>query len=450
MKLLYNTRMKSRFLFSFFAGFLVTACQVSSDSTGKQEVSPSTTEITYPQAEYDRARIVLMHEPGEEMMLGTLHPDAALFKSYLDADSAKVEHQNYQQLLRNQGVEVKTLKEMLLTGCVDENYHWIEGSATDSLRKLAAHSITLTIEGDLNPAEVEAYKQQMLKQYTPNEMVRILLLQPEITLKKTPINTGVEASYQLNPLMNMFFMRDQMISTAKGLVIGKMNSSQRRRECDLVEFALQRIGKQPIYRIQGDDAFLEGGDFIPMRDYAMIGCGLRTTPAAIQQLMDHDLLGKDTLVVVNDAWKSQIQMHLDTYCNVIDEDLFTMCNNRVVAKPGDKDFLTVDVYARKGNEAYQKVIEGQSFLEFLAQRGIDIIPILSEDEEHFGNNFICLQGREIVMVAGQSEALQQQLKAKGVKVHWAPLYNLTCGYGAAHCMTQMIGRSAVNNRTNLN
>lgn len=439
---------RSGILILIAAGFTLIGCQVNSNRVNSEEKAANalvskTSAITYPQAEYDRARIVLMHEPGAEIMLGTLHPDAALFKCYLDADSAKAEHRNYQQILRDQGVEVKTLKEMLLTGCVDENQHWIEGPATDALRQLTSQSITFIIEDGLQEEDVEEYKQQMLKQYTPNEIVRILLLQPEITLKKTAINTGVEAAYKLNPLMNMFFMRDQMISTSKGLVIGKMNSSQRRRECDLVEFALKRIGKKPIYRIQGDDAFLEGGDFIPMRDYAMIGCGLRTTPSAIQQLMNHDLLGKDTLVVVKDSWKSQIQMHLDTYCNVIDEDLFTMCNNRVVAKPGDKDFLTVDIYARKGTDPYRKVVEGQPFLEFLSKRGVEIIPILPEDEEHFGNNFICLQGREIVMVDGQSEVLQRQLEEKGVKVHWAPLYNLTCGYGAAHCMTQMIGRSAV-------
>ena len=440
---------KTRLSLLLLAGLMLTACHISSDSelNGKvQTVNFINSEITYPQAEYDRARIVLMHEPGAEIMLGTLHPDAALFKCYLDADSAIAEHQNYQQILRNQGVEVKTLKEMLLSGCVDANNHWIEGPATDALRELTSQSITFSVEGNLNADEVEVYKQKMLKQYTPNEILRILLLQPEIKLKKTDINTGVEAEYKLNPLMNTFFMRDQMISTSKGLVIGKMNSSQRRRECDLVEFALNRIGRTPIYRIQGEDAFLEGGDFIPMRDYAMIGCGLRTTQAAIQQLMDNDLLGKDTLVVVNDAWKSQIQMHLDTYCNVIDEDLFTMCNNRVTAQPGDKDFLTVDVYARKGTEPYKRVIEKQSFLDFLASRGVEIIPILPEDEERFGNNFICLQGREIVMVAGQSETLKKQLADKGVKVHWAPLYNLTCGYGAAHCMTQMIGRSCVTDK----
>lgn len=429
--------MKKGILLLLTAGYLV-ACQ-----TKTEPVIENLGEITYPQAEYDRARVVLMHEPGEEMMLGTFHPDAALFKCYLDVDSARAEHKNYQQIMKNQGVEVMTLKEMLLTGCVDKNNHWIEGAATDSLRELAARAITFTTVGDLNPLEAKKYKADMLKKYTPNEIIRILLLQPEIILKKTAINTGVEAEYKMNPLMNTFFMRDQMISTSKGLVIGKMNSSQRSRECDLVEFALNRIGKKPIYRIQGDSAFLEGGDFIPMRDYAMIGCGLRTTPAAIQQLMDHDLLGKDTLVVVNDSWKSQIQMHLDTYCNVIDEDLFTMCSNRYHAKPGDKDFLTVDIYARSNGSKYQLVKQGQSYLEFLAERGIEIIPISPEDEDHFGNNFICLQGREIIMVAGQSENLQQQLREKGVKVHWAPLYNLTCGYGAAHCMTQMIGRSAV-------
>ena len=424
--------------------FLLLLAGILFSCNAKEEtVSENINEVDYPQAEYDRGRIVLMHEPGDEMFLGALHPDAALFKSYLDVDSAKAEHRGYQKILSSLGVKVYTLKEMLLTGCVDENNKWIEGGATDSLRALAARALTFTPSGDISNEEVEKYKASIIKQYTPNDIVRILLLQPEITLKKTSINTGVEAEYKLNPLMNAFFMRDQVITTSKGIVVGKMNSSQRSRECDLVEFGLKRIGKEPIYRIQGDSAFLEGGDFIPMRDYAMIGCGLRTTPSAIKQLMDNDLLGKDTLVVVNDPWKSQIQMHLDTYFNVIDEDLVTLCSNRFNAKEGDKDFLTVTIYVRKGEGNYEMLSTGQSFLEFLAQRGIEIIPIEPDDEDNFANNFICIEGREIVMVAGQSEKLQKQLEEKGVKVHWAPLHNLTCGYGAAHCMTQMIGRSHI-------
>ena len=398
-------------------------------------------QITYPQAEYDRARVVLMHEPEEELSLGTFHSDAALFKCYLDPDAAKAEHRGYQQILRNLGVQVYTIRDILLKDCVNSEYHWIEGPATEALRLLASSSISFETDENLDADEVEEYRQSLLKLYTPNDLIRILIQRPRIRLKKSAINTGVEAEYHLKPLMNLFYMRDQMVTTAKGIVIGQMNSSQRKYECDLVEFCLQKLGIKPLGRIEGKEAFLEGGDYLPVRDFAFINCGLRTTQPAIDQLMQHDWLGKDKLVVVQDSWKSQIQMHLDTFFNVIDRDLVTLCSNRCNAKPGDEKYLTVSIYNRTADGSYQLASEGQGFVDFLHEQGFEIIPIQPEEEEHFANNFLCIEGREVVMVAGQSERLQQQLQEKGVKVHWAPLTNLTHGYGAAHCMTQIIGRS---------
>ena len=90
---------------------------------------------------------------------------------------------------------------------------------------------------------------------------------------------------------------------------------------------------------------------------------------------------------------------------IIDADLVTTCSNRYNAKSGETDFLTVDIYARQDESEYKLIKHGLSFIEFFDERGIEIIPISPEDEEHFGNNFICLKGREILMVAGKSENL---------------------------------------------
>ncbi|MBR5574041.1 MAG: hypothetical protein IKW35_06055 [Paludibacteraceae bacterium] len=43
-------------------------------------------------------------------------------------------------------------------------------------------------------------------------------------------------------------------------------------------------------------------------------------------------------------------------------------------------------------------------------------------------------------VANQSHTLVQAFEQHGVKVEWVPLDNLIKGYGAAHCMTQVIRR----------
>ena len=43
-------------------------------------------------------------------------------------------------------------------------------------------------------------------------------------------------------------------------------------------------------------------------------------------------------------------------------------------------------------------------------------------------------------MAGQSKALEAEYERNGVKVVWVPLENLIGGYGAAHCMTQVLNR----------
>jgi hypothetical protein len=45
-------------------------------------------------------------------------------------------------------------------------------------------------------------------------------------------------------------------------------------------------------------------------------------------------------------------------------------------------------------------------------------------------------------VGGQSEELQQRFRDAGVNVEWIPLESLIDGYGAAHCMTQVLQREA--------
>ena len=406
-------------------------------SISDRPLSYSATQPQYPQAEYDRAKVVLMHEPQEELSLGTLHPDAALFKSYLAPAKAQREHQAYQQILRDLGLEVFTIREILLAGCVDDHQHWIECDQTAQLRKFALDSIRFT-SSEISQEEIESHRQILIQQYTPNDLMRILFLRPEVRFRKTEINTGVTAEYIMRPLMNLFFMRDQVITTSRGIVVCRMNSPQRQYECDLVEFCLRKLGRTPIYRIRGEGAYLEGGDFLLFRNFAMINCGLRTTESAIHQLMTHDLIGKDRVVVVHDRLKSQAQMHLDSYCNVVDESLMTLCSNRYYARPQDEDFLMVEIYERTidGYLSRRKL----PFMDFLREQGIRVLPISPEDEESFANNYLCIEGRELVAVAGQSLEFQTSLKEFEVKVHWAELTNLTYGYGAAHCMTQVIER----------
>ena len=133
----------------------------------------------------------------------------------------------------------------------------------------------------------------------------------------------------------------------------------------------------------------------------------------------------------------------DLFILVSDRDLVTLSANRYKAGPGSSQYLTVDVYERKDGR-YSRTVEGACFVDFLEKTlGVKVIPISRPDELNYANNYLTIGPRRIMAVAGQSQELQQALAAHGVDVTWIPLPNQTRGYGAAHCMTQILGTEEV-------
>ncbi len=393
------------------------------------KTSATTRHANYPQAEWEKAQVILMHTPSAELFDGVIHPSAGLFENYFDVDAAAQEHQAYIAQLQQHGITVYTVAQIL------------HQADRKQLRTLAEQS--LHYDCSLLPEqahEMENYRQLILDEMTNEDMIRCILFQPTVGLSSTDNNTGIEATYTHKPLMNLYFTRDQSITTPKGHIICNMNSSQRALETAIIEFCYQQLGRKPIYRVQGEGR-LEGGDYIPAGTFAYLGCGMRTNQEAIDQLLANDLIGHDTLVVCRDHKFWQMQMHLDTYFNVIDKDLVTMVDSRLYAQPEDPEFVTIDIYARAaGSKDYQLICQDESFVDFLRSRHIDIIGIAESDELHYANNYLCIAPRQIIAVGGQSEALQEAFRAHGVQVDWLNLENLIDGYGAAHCMTQVLSR----------
>lgn len=101
----------------------------------------------------------------------------------------------------------------------------------------------------------------------------------------------------------------------------------------------------------------------------------------------------------------------------------------------------VKVYERTPEHSYITGIDSLKeipFVDFLKQRGFTIIPIKPEDELHYANNFLTIAPRHIMAVGNQSVEFQKAFAEHGVTVEWIPLETLIKGYGAAHCMTQVI------------
>lgn len=386
-----------------------------------------------PIAEYDPAQLILMHQPGDELFDGVIHPAAALYEHYFNVEAASAEHLGYQEMLRKNGITVLTVHDVLM----DVDIETLRQMAEKVLMYDAANT-------SLENEKVESYRKDVIAQMSKTDLIHTLLLRPTVHLRETKMNTGLAALYEHNPLMNLYFMRDQTISTPKGQIICRLNSSQRHPEADIVELCYKQLGINPVYKITGENSYLEGGDYIPFGTMGLIGQGLRTTQDAIDEMLDADVIGHDMLVVVRDHLKDQYQMHLDTYFNIIDKDLATMCFNRYDAQDeSDPNFLTIDVYSREpGTKTYHEDMRyhGMSFMKFLAEIGVHVIRVQKCDADHYANNFLAINARHIMSVAGQSEELQKEYAKHGVTVEWVPLDNLIGGYGAAHCMTQVLKR----------
>ena len=383
---------------------------------------------SYPSSEWDYAKAILMHTPGEELFDGVIHPYAGLFEYYFDVDKAAEEHRGYIEALEKNGIEVYTVRELLNQVPIEK------------LREFALETLTYDISNmkGASEAESEQYRHYVISEMSRADLIRCILLRPTVTLYSTDTNTGVEAIYSHQPLMNLYFTRDQSITTPRGHIISQMNSSQRAFETEIIALCYEQLGVKPILTITGDGR-LEGGDYLRGGDISYIGCGMRTNMEAITQIMEADAFGHDTIAVVNDHKWWQMQMHLDTYFNIIDKDLCTLVESRYYAKEGDPEWVTVDLYTRNsGEKEYTLTRKDIPFVEFLEEQGFTIITIKPEDELHYANNFLTIAPRHIMAVGNQSKELQEAFAKHGVKVEWIPLETLIKGYGAAHCMTQVI------------
>lgn len=431
--------------------------------------------IAKSNAEYHPAKTIILHTPGDELFYGCLHGIAALYeKTPFDRHCLIQEHQSYVKLLKRLKIKVLLLKDILLDGTVDAGGNPAKGQPLDNLIRFASDAFQISFPLELPStrfSEQKKYKLETLSSFHPKDLVKILLEQPQLTLEKC--NEGnsdlIVKNYSFAPLMNMHFMRDQQITTSKGIVLGRMNSTQRRAETKITKFAFSKLGITPIYEVQ-DNGRLEGGDFIPCGDFAFIGQGLRTNEEGIQQLLGQCVFGCSEVAVVKDSYKQQDEMHLDTYFNIIGPNKAVILEDRVdhydfhgnFVKANQNKKINVDVYTykqptytRDGSNhifvapgRYEKSLSDVSFQEYLESKGFKVgkdgqdnslITLTKEEQKNYGINFLTIEPNRIIAVNGVSSDYIR--KMKGIKVIPINLKNFVKTFGAPHCATQVIYRS---------
>lgn len=129
----------------------------------------------------------------------------------------------------------------------------------------------------------------------------------------------------LEPIPNLFFTRDNIISIHGKIFLPPMTKAARKRENVLVEYIMRNHPDFEPYLakdfvIDEEDLF-EGGDFILFDDSTLfIGISDRTSLHSVRKITEYifkNIKKIDTIVGINASLQHERSMHLDTYMGVI-------------------------------------------------------------------------------------------------------------------------------------
>ncbi|MFE2359645.1 arginine deiminase [Streptomyces virginiae] len=278
-------------------------------------------------SETGRLRQVILHRPDREMTrLTPTNKDELLFDDVLWAKRARDEHDAFADVLRDRGVRVHLLADLLtetldgiearqlvLDRVFDEREFGILG--TDQLRtyfdSLEPAALTACLIGGVTKAE-------LLERTGPIPSVRLHAMAPD--------------DFLLAPLPNHLFTRDTSCWVYDGVSVNPMNKRARRRETVHFEALYQHhplFAKGEFHRWSDGQAAcpatIEGGDVLVIGNGAvLVGMSERTTPQAVENLaLRMFAAGSAQRVVAVSLPKSRSFMHLDTVMTMVSGDTFT-------------------------------------------------------------------------------------------------------------------------------
>ena len=254
-------------------------------------------------------RAVLCHTPGAELLAVTpSNREQFLYDDIIDLDQARREHLRFRAVL-SRHAEVFELRDMLAQ-IVDE----------PEVRRFLTERVLEASSSEPLAGEIAEISGETL--------IRTFIEGRESP--QGPISKLLnKVSYELPPLPNLFFTRDAAMVVNEGVIIGAMKYAVRWTE-ELLMKAL--FTYHPLLGNAGmiyDGAeehrgghTIEGGDVLILRpDLAMIGLSERSSPAAIEELVDglRQKAGVEHVLVVVLPNESPA-IHLDMILTVIDRE----------------------------------------------------------------------------------------------------------------------------------
>ena len=405
-------------------------------------------------SEVGRLRKVMVHRP--ELSLQRLTPsnhDDLLFDDVLWVERAQYEHDQFVAKMRDRGVEVFVLRDLLGEALAASD----EGRL--KLIELAASEFTVGI------SLVDEVR-SLLWGMTPETLARHLV--GGLTVAESGLDLGRlrsqsviaaavddDSVFVLPPLPNSLFTRDSSCWIYGGVSINPMFWPARRLEAynvaaiyryhpmfaaDDFEYWYPELGDDKVFNaVDFGRSSLEGGDVQPIGNgTVLIGMSERSQARMIEQVA-RALFAKGAAerVVAVVMSKDRAHMHLDTVFTMLDRDAVTVY-------PRVMDSVRA-ISLRPGlNGAAFHITEEKGFLSTVADAlGVLDLRVIEtggdayqQEREQWddGNNVVALEPGVVIAYERNTYTIAKMRKA-GIEVITIEGFELGKGRGGGHCMT---------------
>lgn len=392
---------------------------------------------------------VLLHRPGRELL--NLTPDTLqdlLFDDIPFLKVAQEEHDAFAQILRDNGVEVVYLED-LMTEVLNLQpelvkpflYQWLS-------------------EGNI---KTKRWQDKLYNYLISNYQGKALVekTMEGVTLKEM----GGGNAYSLEdmvappddlvvpPMPNLYFTRDPFASVGTGVFIHKMRFPTRCRETIYADYIFKYhpdyCKNVPHYYDRSMDRNIEGGDVLNLtEDTLAIGISQRTSPDAIEAVARNLFLDPNAKIRTVLAFKipaCRAFMHLDTVFTQVDYNRYTI-HPAILGPltvfeitPGKND--PADLQIRQVDSDLKHILEKYTHVdnvELIYCGGDDLI-ISAREQWNDGSNTLCIAPGKIV-VYDRNNVSNAILKEKGLTVLEVPSAELSRGRGGPRCMSMPLER----------